>query len=491
MIEPPTLPDDKDQAEIMRQIGEDLDKLTSIVPIVRYHYCKLKNNGRPIDLSYHPRPALRNYADSIEQTIDMIAGLVLNAMVKYEEFMRLHGPFVLQAWAMIKEDLEIRAKINPYGGQKFRELVERLLKDLPAPIIDCSDVTEKMEPLEEQKPLPQNIPIRNDTPYSTVLNLRQILRACKGYIYWIDKNFAKRALEELFNEADVNKISTIKILAAKGDKVEELHSDFERFRNELLKGGITAELRIIIDRKTFDSMHGRWIVSENLCYKVPPVGSIFQNQFDEMTLTPIRPEFEEWWKAALPIIEKYGEILAASPQPTRQTKQTKPRKAGTTKRTRGPKPIDDPLVAQAKILIEKYEIEQNHKRYNIHRIVGMLQTTQNSYAALRLALDKYGLERSKDNLGIVVRLAERIKMNLDAWNKIILEDFKPISGFIKNAYLRDKIETKLMLIRDAAAALSRERYPYYTGDLNQAREAIDMAVKELDALIEDLNAETK
>ena len=135
----------KDKRAEMQRINEQIRALPpEYMQNLRYHYCKLKNNARPIDFSYHPKPALRNQADTIEQTLDTIASAVLDNAVDFREFKRLHGPFILKAWVLCQEDIAIRAKTYPGTGSKFKRLFNKLAKTMQVPEIDCSDVTEKM-----------------------------------------------------------------------------------------------------------------------------------------------------------------------------------------------------------------------------------------------------------------------------------------------------------------------------------------------------------
>lgn len=165
----------------------------------------------------------------------------------------------------------------------------------------------------EEVPLAPDIFISKDTPYGNVINLRRILRSCNSYIYWIDKHFSTKGLEPLWEEADANKISTIKILAGKNENIPTLKSAYERFEQEMTIKGINSELRVICDSSTFAEMHDRWIIAKNLCYNVPPINSIYQNQSAELKETTNRPPFDKWWSIALPIKERYSDILQAIP----------------------------------------------------------------------------------------------------------------------------------------------------------------------------------
>lgn len=68
-------------------------------------------------------------------------------------------------------------------------------------------------------PLPEEIAARvrvvePERPYSNVLALREILRACEDYIHWAEPHLPAKALEPLSYEADAAKITEIKLLPA-------------------------------------------------------------------------------------------------------------------------------------------------------------------------------------------------------------------------------------------------------------------------------------
>jgi len=148
-----------------------------------------------------------------------------------------------------------------------------------------------------------------ETPYSNLRNLWEILRECKKYIYWFDKHFSAKGLEPLHDEADGNKISEIRILTGFTQNINNrMYRDFNRFNSEMATKRINCELRVIIDKQLLNKIHDRWIISDNLCYNVPPINSIYQGQYSELTITNIRPPYEEWWKHGLDIIKDWSTI---------------------------------------------------------------------------------------------------------------------------------------------------------------------------------------
>jgi hypothetical protein len=147
---PKKVPDRRERRDELQKITDRIDALPKdYMRNLRYHYCKLKNNGRPVDFSYHT-PALKDQADTIEQTIESIAPIALEGAVDFREFKRLHGPFVLRAWVFCEEDIDIKERTYPETGSKFRQLANKIGKTMKLPKIECADVNEKMPPDDER-----------------------------------------------------------------------------------------------------------------------------------------------------------------------------------------------------------------------------------------------------------------------------------------------------------------------------------------------------
>ena len=143
-----------------------------------------------------------------------------------------------------------------------------------------------------------------DTPYSNLRNLWDILRSCNGFVHWFDKHFSAKGLEALHDEADGNRIREVKVLAgivSRGVN-DRLRRDFQRFRDELNTRNITSEMRIIIDKDILGEIHDRWIVSDKVCYNVPPVDTMFMGQYSELKQTAYRPPFAQWWEKGLDLL---------------------------------------------------------------------------------------------------------------------------------------------------------------------------------------------
>lgn len=171
-----------------------------------------------------------------------------------------------------------------------------------------------------------------ETPYSNLRNLWELLRTCKSYIHWCDKHFTAKGLEPLYDEADGTSISEIKILAGitSTGMNEKLQRDFKRFKEELQYRKIQSELRVICEKSLLNNIHDRWIISDSICYNVPPVEAIFRGQYSELKQTTNRPLFADWWKIGFDILSQWQEIqnhipdATATPNPKTNSPDTKP-----------------------------------------------------------------------------------------------------------------------------------------------------------------------
>jgi hypothetical protein len=140
--------------------------------------------------------------------------------------------------------------------------------------------------------------IRPDEPFSSLVKLREILRECERYIWWVDRYFNARGLEELVVTVDPASVQDLRILSGPDLINDRARGDFGKFRHEMDRKGISSQWRIL---KGF--AHDRFIVSENACFNVPSIDTVVRSQYSEILETPNRPPFEEWWAKAVPLEE--------------------------------------------------------------------------------------------------------------------------------------------------------------------------------------------
>jgi hypothetical protein len=155
--------------------------------------------------------------------------------------------------------------------------------------------------------------ISPDTPYSNIKNVRQVIRSCEGFIWWLDKHFDKKGLEPLAEECDGNVISEIRILSGNAQVTESARRDYESLQREMQTKSIASEWRVILDAGILGQLHDRFIISRNVIYNVPPVNSIFRGQLAEISVASpsLVPRFEQFWSQGKEMIKAWEEIQMA------------------------------------------------------------------------------------------------------------------------------------------------------------------------------------
>ncbi len=143
--------------------------------------------------------------------------------------------------------------------------------------------------------------IKPGEPFSNLVALRGLIRECEDYIWWVDRYFNARGLEELIVSVDPANVREIRILSGADNVDTRAKRDFVRFCEELTQKGITAEWRIL---KAF--AHDRFIISQNGCFNVPSIDTIVRGQYSEILETPHRPPFDDWWSKA----ESIGDLTS-------------------------------------------------------------------------------------------------------------------------------------------------------------------------------------
>jgi hypothetical protein len=154
-------------------------------------------------------------------------------------------------------------------------------------------------------PLPEELAavvrvVEPERPYSNVLALREILRACEGFIHWAEPHLPAKALEPLSYEADGSKITEIKLLSGAKSMTDATRKDFKRFAAEMAHRGITAEWRVIEPSKV--DWHDRFILGRRQAWNVPPVNTLFKGDYSEASKTPTRPPFDRWWNLGAALV---------------------------------------------------------------------------------------------------------------------------------------------------------------------------------------------
>ena len=75
--------------------------------------------------------------------------------------------------------------------------------------------------------------------------------------------------------------------------------DFKRFKNEMKALGIEAKWRVM-GGKT--AQHDRFILDRSHAWNMPPINTLLKGDYSEISETPNRPPFEEWWAAGVDLL---------------------------------------------------------------------------------------------------------------------------------------------------------------------------------------------
>lgn len=153
---------------------------------------------------------------------------------------------------------------------------------------------------------PRNIFIDPSKPYSNIHWVKKIIGECEGFIYWLDKNFQKEALEWIWEIADANKVKEIKILSlGTGENLNRRAKDeYRRLKKELSLKGIDL-VWYVIDSKEIRNNHDRWIIGRDYLRNVPNVNAILSGQRSELNRSENCEEaygfFREYLQKASPV----------------------------------------------------------------------------------------------------------------------------------------------------------------------------------------------
>lgn len=138
------------------------------------------------------------------------------------------------------------------------------------------------------------------TPYLNVVKLRRVIRQLKGVVWWVDAHFGFRAFEELAEELDVSQISEVRILSGDAENVlsERSKRELDRFTAEMAGKGVRVEWRV--DPRGARDWHDRWLAADRVVWNVPPVNTLFKNDYSEIYPSTERPPLQEWWDRSSP-----------------------------------------------------------------------------------------------------------------------------------------------------------------------------------------------
>lgn len=114
------------------------------------------------------------------------------------------------------------------------------------------------------------------TPFSNVYNLRKVIRACRGSIFWVDKHFRKEGLEILLDGLPFEGVSSVTIISGTDNLTHSAKSEYAALKSELSTRSITLSWRVVTESGF--KWHDRWLLADNQCYNIPPVLAVIRGQ---------------------------------------------------------------------------------------------------------------------------------------------------------------------------------------------------------------------
>ncbi len=139
---------------------------------------------------------------------------------------------------------------------------------------------------ENEKQVPNNIFVDQNTPYSNIEWLRRVLKTCTGHIFWLDKHFLKIGLSYIWEIADANKVTQITIVSLSlKEHDKSTTKEYRRLKEELAHKGIELKWLVINSTKIRDS-HDRWILTEQAGWNLPDLGTIIAGNRSEINTSP-------------------------------------------------------------------------------------------------------------------------------------------------------------------------------------------------------------
>lgn len=166
-------------------------------------------------------------------------------------------------------------------------------------------VTVLAQPAQSAEP-PASIFISPTTPFGNKVWLRRILEGCEGYVYWLDKHFLPVAFEVLWEAADGNRISEVRILSLNLEQNQGKRAtrSYRDLREELRHRSITLEWRTIESRQ-MKNAHDRWVIGSSSAWNVPDVGTVYSGNYSEMNRSgqqlELKEVFEGYWSKGTPV----------------------------------------------------------------------------------------------------------------------------------------------------------------------------------------------
>jgi len=150
--------------------------------------------------------------------------------------------------------------------------------------------------------------VSESKPYSNHLKVKQMIQCAEDSIFWVEKHFSPKIYELLSYYADGNNLKSIRLLTGIQHITPETRKEYKKLKKELSNREIKFTHRIVTDKKLLSQLHGRWFISTNYVYKIPPINTILQGQTDEIIKRAKAPNLRSYWDHSCDFIDEWNKI---------------------------------------------------------------------------------------------------------------------------------------------------------------------------------------
>ena len=154
-----------------------------------------------------------------------------------------------------------------------------------------------------------NNTIRPENTYTNILLIKDVIKNCKRYLYWIDPYFNENSLELLAKSLDKEEVKDIKIITGISQYINlDFKNSFKKFREEMKNYDINSELKVIIEHNIKNKIHDRYILTKNKTVLVPSTDTVQRGQLSSIVELDTEIDFEYFWKEGKDLINDWNDI---------------------------------------------------------------------------------------------------------------------------------------------------------------------------------------
>ncbi len=147
-------------------------------------------------------------------------------------------------------------------------------------------------------------------PGSMVESLKKfydLLATLEGDVWWFEEHMDKDCFYFFSNGINKERVTNIRMLGGPVHMNEQFKQFYAAFKKDMSSHKINVEVKAVLDEKTLELMHGRFLFDNSRFYSVPS-SNIVSKKFDAVALVSdiqgcqrARSEVQEIWRNSTPI----------------------------------------------------------------------------------------------------------------------------------------------------------------------------------------------